>query len=344
MANCVKKLTDRELVAALDRMAREHCKLVAAIVEHLAEVERRRLHLALGYSSLYVYATERLRLTEHEAYLRITAARAALCHEQIIPGLESGELSLTTVKAVAPHLGSHPDLLKQVAGQSTRQVQRIVAERVGRPNQLRNEYCTKAVAGGRVEITCVVSEETAALLEEALDLMMHENPERDCDRTLARALRLLVADKKKPRGRVPAKAERAVTGERRCAFVGEGGHECGETRFLELDHIEPRAGGGSDEPENLRWLCASHNKFEAERKLGAQLVERQRRRAQLERDVCSALTNLGFTKSQASAAAGRALRETETLELPLVIRAALASMPIAGSAQPQRLRQSTAGG
>jgi len=186
--------------------------------------------------------------------------------------------------------------------------------------------------GGRVELTCVVSEETADLLEEALDLMMHENPERAPDRALARALSLLIVEKKKPRGRVPAAAERAVEGPRHCQFVGKDGRVCGETRFVELDHRTPRAAGGTDEPDNLRWLCRAHNHYEAERQLGAERVERQRARAMLERDVANALRHLGFAKGPSANAAQRAVGRASNLDLAEVIRVALQSMPVPGVA------------
>jgi len=112
-------------------LAVQHRELVATVSEHLAEVERRSLHLALGYSSLYVYARERLGLSEHEAYLRIQAARACRRHPGILEGLRSGELTLSAVKVVAPHLDAHPELIDEAKGQSKRQVERAIAEKTG---------------------------------------------------------------------------------------------------------------------------------------------------------------------------------------------------------------------
>ena len=330
MGTKIEKLSDSELLAALDELAAWHHRLVAKMVAHLAEVERRQLHLALGYSSLYVYATERLGLSEHEAYLRIRAARVALQHDGVLSGLESGELSLSTVKAVAPHLDAHPELLAEAAGKSRRQVERLVAETVGvdsARNQL--ELRQRAIAGGRVELSCVVSVETAELLEQVLDLMMHSNPARDFEAPLSRAFGLLKQQlEKRSRGGVPAQAQRALS-ERspmRCSFVGEGGRRCDERRFIHMDHDVPKAAGGSNKPENLRWLCQPHNEYEAARKLGPQRVRRQRLRAKLERDTQSALTTLGFKKPEAKAAARLAIEDAKVNELEPVLRAALASL------------------
>jgi 5-methylcytosine-specific restriction endonuclease McrA len=55
----------------------------------------------------------------------------------------------------------------------------------------------------------------------------------------------------------------------RCAVVGPDGLRCGSTRVLQVDHIRPVALGGENDAGNLRLLCAHHNRFEAERLLGA---------------------------------------------------------------------------
>jgi len=54
----------------------------------------------------------------------------------------------------------------------------------------------------------------------------------------------------------------------RCTFVGSNGRRCGSTRALQVDHVKPVAFGGAGTPDNLRLLCAYHNRFEAERLLG----------------------------------------------------------------------------
>ncbi|RIL08355.1 MAG: HNH endonuclease, partial [Proteobacteria bacterium] len=53
-----------------------------------------------------------------------------------------------------------------------------------------------------------------------------------------------------------------------CSFVSEGGTRCACRSDLEVDHIIPAALGGKTEPENLRTLCAAHNRYEAGRVLG----------------------------------------------------------------------------
>ena len=49
-----------------------------------------------------------------------------------------------------------------------------------------------------------------------------------------------------------------------CTYVSDDGARCEERAWLEIDHIVARAKGGSDEPENLRVRCRSHNQLHAE--------------------------------------------------------------------------------
>ena len=52
----VAELNDDVLLSRLVRLARDERRTGAAIVLHLQEVERRELHLAMGYSSIYAYS------------------------------------------------------------------------------------------------------------------------------------------------------------------------------------------------------------------------------------------------------------------------------------------------
>jgi hypothetical protein len=61
-----------------------------------------------------------------------------------------------------------------------------------------------------------------------------------------------------------------------CTYVAEGGRRCEARSFLELDHVVPRALGGSDDARNLRVRCRAHNQLAAEAAFGREVVERHR--------------------------------------------------------------------
>jgi 5-methylcytosine-specific restriction endonuclease McrA len=61
----------------------------------------------------------------------------------------------------------------------------------------------------------------------------------------------------------------------RCAYVGTSGERCGSTHHLQIDHVVPYARGGTSTIDNLRLLCARHNKIEAERLYGVNAITRR---------------------------------------------------------------------
>ena len=54
----------------------------------------------------------------------------------------------------------------------------------------------------------------------------------------------------------------------RCAFVAPDGRRCEATVGLQVDHVVLAARGGSSTLDNLRLLCAHHNRYEAARLIG----------------------------------------------------------------------------
>jgi hypothetical protein len=71
------QLSDDALEAEVARLASSERGCTASLVGHLAELYGRRLHERAGFSSLFTYCMEVLRLSEHEAYDRMKAAKVA---------------------------------------------------------------------------------------------------------------------------------------------------------------------------------------------------------------------------------------------------------------------------
>jgi hypothetical protein len=100
----LRELSDDELVARLEGLAARERRATADLVAHLAEMDTRDVYLRAGYSSLFAYSCDALALSEHEALNRIEAARTARRFPVVLGLLESGEITLTTVRLLAPHL------------------------------------------------------------------------------------------------------------------------------------------------------------------------------------------------------------------------------------------------
>ena len=121
-------LSDTELLTAVKRLAAHERHATARLIAHLAEIDARRLYLGEGCSSLFTYCTQVLHLSEHAAYARIEAARAARKFPTILEAIASGALNLTAVTLIAPHLTA--DNIARVIAAATHKTKRDVEELV----------------------------------------------------------------------------------------------------------------------------------------------------------------------------------------------------------------------
>ena len=123
------ELSDSDLIAAVHELAATERRAIARLVASLAELDARRLYLAEGYSSLFTYCTHVLHLSEHAAYGRIEAARAARRYPVLLERLEAGDITLTAIGLLAPHLtpDNHLRLLDLSRHKSKREIEHLVA-------------------------------------------------------------------------------------------------------------------------------------------------------------------------------------------------------------------------
>lgn len=127
--------TDSRLIEAMPRLIAAECGATAVVVAALAEFDARRLWLPLGYSSLFNYCVQHLRLTEDAACSRIEAARTGRKFPLVLECLQRGELSLTAARMLAPHLTptNHGAVLEQARHKTRREIELLIAKLNPRP-------------------------------------------------------------------------------------------------------------------------------------------------------------------------------------------------------------------
>ena len=123
------RLSDDALLERLDRLAQEERERLPFFIACLGEADRRKLPEDRGYASTFDYCVRRLKLSEDEAYRRIQAARAAVARPQILAALADGQLSLTAVSKIAPHVRREdaPEIIARAEGKSTREIVELLA-------------------------------------------------------------------------------------------------------------------------------------------------------------------------------------------------------------------------
>jgi hypothetical protein len=127
---------DDELLRRLAALLRQTRRTEADLVAHIGEVDSRRLYAREASPSMFAYCTERLHLSEAEAYLRIAAARASREHPALLTMLADGRLHLTAIAKLAPHLTSEnrESLLERATHKTKREIEELVAAVTPRPD------------------------------------------------------------------------------------------------------------------------------------------------------------------------------------------------------------------
>ena len=129
------RLTDDALLHAVSTLVARDRAVTASLLAHLAEVDTRRLYLALGHPSMFAYAVEALHLSESAAYRRIHAARAARRFPRLLSLVAEGRLHLAAICLVAPHLSedNFEEVVAAVAHRPKAEVERWLVVRFAPP-------------------------------------------------------------------------------------------------------------------------------------------------------------------------------------------------------------------
>lgn len=372
-------LSDSDILTRLRELTRHERSVTVQVLLHLNEVERRKLHLKLGYSSLFDYCTRGLRYSECAAHVRIRAARCIARFPEVSRLLEAGEVSISTVSQVSKILTAEnrDDILARMRRKSQREVEAIVAEydpRSGMPgDRMRtvvvrvplkesggiatvatsvstpgkvaapetsgevgeNHLCNQSAVGTaetgperagqlaapeapasapsatppvlvetRKVFNFAATEAFAEKFEKIRSLAWHRlGPNPSYEQVFEVAMDCFL-EKADPRARqerrrerkdvgpheatekVPVAARAGTSTDRsrhiaaairdkvflrdggRCTYKGPNGRRCASRQALQVDHITPVARGGESTADNLRLLCAHHNRLEAERLMG----------------------------------------------------------------------------
>jgi 5-methylcytosine-specific restriction endonuclease McrA len=129
-------IPDDELLRRLGELVSRSRRVEADLVSHLGEVDERKLYAREACPSMFVYCTERLHLSEAEAFLRITVARAARVHPLLLAMLGDGRLHLSGIARLVPllKLDNRDALLLRATHLSKRRIVELVAELSPRPD------------------------------------------------------------------------------------------------------------------------------------------------------------------------------------------------------------------
>ncbi len=126
----LETLNDRDLITETERIAQAERAFTIQLLHHLNEISRRKLHLDLGFPSLFDYCTKKLKYSSSAAGRRIAAARCIRRCPDVLALLVEGELGLCTVAMIEPILNEEnaASILVRVKGAPRREVEKVICE------------------------------------------------------------------------------------------------------------------------------------------------------------------------------------------------------------------------
>ena len=128
----LKSLSNSNLLSATQRLVEEERQKTLMLLYHFQEIERRRLHLERGFSSLHEFAVKYLKYSDGAAHRRIAASRLLNEVPAVKEQIESGVLSLSVAAQAQTffrnekiqNVSEKAEVLEKLENKSSREAQK----------------------------------------------------------------------------------------------------------------------------------------------------------------------------------------------------------------------------
>lgn len=272
----LRSIPDKTLIETTESLVRQEQELLTTILHHIREISDRRLFSAMGYPSIFEFTVKYLGYPEDQAYRRISAMKVLKEIPELEVKINTGEISLTHI-GLAQRLFRQEkklnnemtreekiDVFHQMANQSVRKAEQITRalssiQEISRPDR------SRVLTASSLELKFVASRTLEQKIKNLKGLLAHKYPELTLGELFEKLCDLGL--KEWDPGKFAAPRKRRVIGKASQVAVRRGifrraknqCENCGSKFALEVDHIVPRAFGGSSAASNLRLLCRSCN-------------------------------------------------------------------------------------
>ncbi len=305
----LKELCNTELFKEAKDSVQAETNATLRVLYILKEIERRRAFAEKNYPSLYEFCIEYLGYKKGAAYRRIAALKALKDLPEIEDKIKSGRLDLMTLTQAQSYFSQkqrhHEPLAKEqkleilntLENKSSRESEEFFLKLS--PQEIPQEKLRPINSETfelRIALPKVVQQkieklkmlmgankshlETIDALNEALDIAIQSYEKK------YKASELKVSATKVPAlGKILKTHSQYISvhtkrriwrrDQGQCSFIDPlNNHQCGSRFRLEIDHITPKALGGTNDFTNLRLVCRAHNQFAAIKEFGMQKMER----------------------------------------------------------------------
>ena len=177
------ELKDQELLSMTKQLVQKERQVLTQVLQHLKEVERRKLFSDLGCSSLFEYAVKELKYSEGQAGRRIQAMRLIKEVPEVEKKIKSGKLSLTNISQAQSYFREAKkkepkriikskeklEVLGKLENKSSREGQKVLLQM--QPQKQLPKERERILTESHSEIRFIINEEIKTQLEELRSLL-----------------------------------------------------------------------------------------------------------------------------------------------------------------------------
>ena len=182
-----KSVSNKVIVEKFKLLMETERFTTAEIVEYVREMDRRKLYLDYGHTSLFTFLTKGLGYAPASAQRRIDSARLLDSVPELKQDLESGALNLTQVSMMAHSIRrkkkeepgirfsseDRQELLKKIKNQDTRETEKTLGQELKLEVKVQEKQKIQSDESVRLEIT--LSKEEMETLNRVKDLQQRNN-------------------------------------------------------------------------------------------------------------------------------------------------------------------------
>ncbi len=290
-----KNISNDNLLLNIKKLSAEETRITAEILHHLKEIEFRRLHLGIGYSSLFDYCVNELKYSESQAHRRISAMRLVRDNPEIEIKIKDGSISLTNAAKVQSFIRQAQKEQKPISKIETQKLLQKIENKSTRECELElikispEPIITKAkeriLSEEYTEVKITLKKDLKNKLDQVKNLLSHQNPSGDLNKLLDLMCDMVIKKKGPAHQRktttapqvhndtknisktsryIPAAIKQKVHMRDKgcCTFMDpKSKRKCSSQHLLQYDHKYPLSLGRETSVHNLRLLCFQHHKL-----------------------------------------------------------------------------------
>ncbi|MES2768657.1 MAG: HNH endonuclease signature motif containing protein [Bdellovibrionota bacterium] len=190
----LKHFSNQNLLENAKRLSSEERKITTEILHHLREIENRKLHLEMGFSSIFEYCLRELKYSESQAQRRICAMRLIRDLPEVEAKIKEGSLSLSNAAKIQSfirqaykdekplNLSEKKELVQKIENKSTRECELELIKLSPEPIITRSKE--RIISEEYTELKLTIKKDLKDKIDQVKNLLSHQNPEGDLNKLL----------------------------------------------------------------------------------------------------------------------------------------------------------------